>query len=149
MTPTPAWCAAAALLVGFTAVSAQQPQQEQKSKTPPTILTLSGCVTADPSQRNVFTLTDAGDPTIYRLTGTSVRKYVGQRVEVSGVASKRLSVTGGLYPNANVAGQAGAIDPVKAAIAGQTEGNAAATGRTMSDFRVKSVRTVPGPCPDK
>jgi len=144
----PFWCAGL-ILVSASAALAQQAPADSKAKSQPTVLTLSGCVTPDPNQHNVFTLTDDKDPTIYRLTGTSVKKYAGQRVEVSGVPAKRLTFAGGLYPTPNVAGQAGAIDPSRAAVAAQTEGGSAAAGRTMPDFRVKSVRTVAGTCPER
>jgi hypothetical protein len=121
-------------------------QSESKKAPPPNILTLNGCVITDPAQRNLYTLTEDNDPTVYRLTGTNVRKYVGQRVEVSGVMSKRPVIVGGLYPTPNVAAQAGAIDPAKAAVEQQVAGSNA-MGRAALDFRVKSVRPVPGACP--
>ena len=39
-----------------------------------------------------------------------------------------MKLVGGLYPNANVAGQAGAIDPAKAAVATMPGGTASGTG---------------------
>jgi hypothetical protein len=79
--------------------------------------------------------------------GTDVREYVGQHVEVSGVASRRVQIVGGLYPSPNVAAQAGAIDPNQAAIAAVS--GPAAGGRPPVEFRVKSVRAIPGPCPEQ
>ena len=135
------------MLAAATSIGAQQ-APSSSAKGASNLLTLSGCVGTDPRQNNVFTLSDATDPTVYRLTGTNVRKYIGQRVEVSGTAPKRLKIVGGLYPSPNVAGQAGAIDPAKAAVAAQTEPNPANVS-AMTEIRVKSVRAVPGPCPDK
>ena len=77
-----------------------------------------------------------------------MRKYVGQRVEISGVMSKRLVIVGGLYPTPNVAAQAGAIDPARAAVE-QMSASPNSMGRPALDFRVKSVRPVPGACPEK
>lgn len=137
---------AAALFTAVTPALAQQ--SAAKKAPPPNIITLSGCVITDPAQRNVYTLTEEHDPTVYRLTGASVRKYVGQRVEVSGVMSKRPVIVGGLYPSPNVAAQAGAIDPARAAVEQMIAGSNAMS-RAALDFRVKSVRPVPGACPEK
>jgi hypothetical protein len=149
MTPHRSWIATFSIIATMvTVASAQTPQPSSKDKATSDILTLSGCVAADPHRSNLYTLSDGGDPTVYKLTGASVRKYVGQHVEVSGVAPKRLKIVGGLYPSPNVAGQAGAIDPTKAAMAAQTEPNAANV-EAMTEIRVRSVRAVPGSCPDK
>jgi hypothetical protein len=137
---------AAALIAAAAPALAQQ--SAPKNPPPPNIITLNGCVITDPAQRNVYTLTEDNDPTVYRLSGTSVRKFVGQRVEISGVMSKRPVIVGGLYPTPNVAAQAGAIDPSRAAVEAQVAG-ANATQRAALDFRVKSVRAVPGACPEK
>ena len=85
---------------------------------------------------------------IYRLTGTDVRDYIGRRVQiVGGVQSKRFTIVGGLTPNANVAAQAGAMDPARAATA--AAGGAAGPGSVeLPEFRVKSVRPVSGGCPN-
>jgi hypothetical protein len=137
----------AAVLVATVAPALAQ-QSEPKNTPQPNVITLNGCVISDPAQRNVYTLTEANDPTVYRLSGTSVRKYVGQRVEVSGVMSKRPVIVGGLYPTPNVAAQAGAIDPARAAVEQMIAGSNA-MARAALDFRVKSVRPVPGACPEK
>ena len=128
------------------AAAAQTAQKPATGNKGSELITLSGCVTSDPRQGNLYTLSEDNDPTVYKLTGMNVKKYVGQRVEISGAPPKRLKITGGLYPNPNVAAQAGAIDPAKAAIAAMSEPNGGATG-PMSEFRVRSVRPVPGPCP--
>jgi hypothetical protein len=135
-------------LVAAAAAPALAQQSEPKKAPQSNVITLNGCVITDPAQHNVYTLTEENDPTIYRLTGTNVRKYVGQRVEVSGVMSKRPVIVGGLYPTPNVAAQAGAIDPGRAAVEQMIAGSNPA-GRAALDFRVKSVRPVPGACPDK
>jgi hypothetical protein len=135
-------CVAAAFAAGL-AVETEALSAQEKQK-PPEIRTLSGCVTA-PSKRS-FTLADAEQGQTYRLTGTDVRQYVGQHVEVLGAPSNRLVIKGGLYPSANVAGQAGAIDPVKAAMAAQS-GPTSNEERPLVEFKVRSVRVTPGDCP--
>ena len=146
MTQTAVSILSAALLAAAAPALAQQ--SEPKSPPQSNVVTLNGCVINDPAQHNVYTLTEQNDPTVYRLTGTDVKKYVGKRVEVSGVMSKRPVIVGGLYPTPNVAAQAGAIDPGKAAVEQMIAGSNPA-GRAALDFRVKSVRPVPGACPEK
>jgi hypothetical protein len=107
-------------------------------------LTLTGCVNRDePSDR--FTLADLKNGT-YQLTGTDMRAYVGKKVEVRGTSSK-LRVRGGLYPSANVAAQAGAIDPATAAVAAMPGGPVHPTSaEPTAEFKVSRVRTVNGAC---
>jgi len=132
------------------AARAQQPAKAN-TKQPAKPLTLTGCVNASPNETGLFTLSDTKqggkEGTKYKLVGTDVREYVGQHVEVSGVAPRRLQVVGGLYPSTNVAAQAGAIDPNQAAIAAAS--GPAAGGAPLLEFRVKSVRAIPGPCPEQ
>ncbi len=106
--------------------------------------TLSGCVTS--TSKRSFTLEDRDQGQQYKLTGTDVREYVGKHVEVLGAPSKRLVIVGGLYPSANVAAQAGAIDANKAAIAANS-GPTANAQRPLIEFKVRSVRITPGDCP--
>jgi hypothetical protein len=106
-------------------------------------VTLDGCVTASQTAKNAFTLDDDGRT--YVLKGVNVRDFVGKHVEVIGAMPKRLSIVGGLYPSANVAGQAGAIDPGKAAIAAQGGPTSQAAKPTV-EFTVKSVRMLSGTC---
>jgi hypothetical protein len=111
-------------------------------------LTLVGCVRSADSIDGRFTLLDSDDATAYRLSGTNMRDYVGLRVQVvGGPSSRRLTIVGGLVPSPNVAAQAGAIDPSKAAIAAAEAGSAEARRARMPEFRVRSVRTVAGACP--
>jgi hypothetical protein len=106
-------------------------------------VTLDGCVAASQTAKNAFTLDDDGRT--YVLKGVNVRDFVGKHVEVIGAMPKRLSIVGGLYPSANVAGQAGAIDPGKAAIAAQSGPTSQAAKPTV-EFTVKSVRILSGTC---
>jgi hypothetical protein len=66
---------------------------------------------------------------------------------VGGPQGRRLSIRGGLWPSANVAGQAGAIDPAQASIARQPGGAASGAGVIdLPEFRVASVRSIDGSC---
>ncbi len=138
-------CLAAAM--SPTLVLAQKPASPAGGKTSD-IAMLSGCVSADPKARKTFTLSDATQDQTYRLTGIDVRDYVGRHVEVLGATQKRFRVVGGLYPNANVAAQAGSIDPTKAAMAAHS-GPAANSPQPLIEFKVKSVRITPGACADQ
>src|SRR5262249_9176988 len=124
----------------------QAAASDDKSKKPPSkLVTLSGCVAADPAGQ--FTLSDAENGA-YRLSGTNVREYVGRRVQVSGSTSRKLKVVGGLYPTPNVAAQAGAIDPVKAAREAAMA-SPVGTNPNLPEFRVKSVQEIAGGCPQQ
>ena len=122
--------------------------KEAKPKPPPKMLTLSGCVVRGETTPGQYTIEDKDAGTKYRLTGTDFRDYIGKRVQiVGGVPSRRLTIVGGLTPNANVAAQAGDMDPSRAANA--AAGGVAGPGNVqLPEFRVKSVRPVSGACPD-
>lgn len=132
------------VLVGV-ADAQSPPASAPTSGTPP--VELIGCVSNQPGQSGAFTF-DESRGSKYRLTGKSVRKYAGQMVKlVGGPQGRKLSVSGGLWPSANVAGQAGAIDGAKESIARQPGGGGSGTGGAdLPEFRVVSVRTVDGSC---
>lgn len=139
---------ALSIAVATPGATATEQRTTTDTKPPATkILTLSGCVSADPSGPGAFTLSDTKPGTSYRLTGLDVREYAGQRVQVSGVTSRRLRIVGGLYPSPNVAAQAGAIDPAQAAVAAASGPGAAS--KTLPEFRVKGVQAIPGACPQR
>ena len=110
-------------------------------------MTLTGCIVRSEAAQDQYTLADAAEG-VYRLTGLKFRDYVGQRVRLAGaVGSRKLQIKGGLLPNANVAAQAGSIDPVQAAMA--NAGGAAGPGNPqLPEFRVKGIRPIPGGCPN-
>ena len=141
--------AATLVFVSTLATAAQKSdtQKESKPPKPPSSITLTGCVQRGESAPDQFTLSDKEDGSTYHLTGTDVRQYIGRRVQIVGdVASRRFRIVGGLTPNANVAAQAGAMDPVRAATA--AAGGAAGPGTVaLPEFKVKSVRPVSGSCP--
>jgi hypothetical protein len=115
-------------------------------KAPPKLLTISGCVGNEAAGPGRFTLSDSENGTIYRLTGTNVKTFLGRRVQITGgLDSRRLRIVGGLLPSPNVAGQAGAIDPTQAAMAGRG-GTGTAPFPTL---RVTHVRALTGSCPER
>ena len=137
-----------AIVGAAAAISGATTRAQTPSPTPsPKTLTLRGCVAGDATVPDRFNLTEDTDGITYRLSGADVRRYVGQRVQVTGgVESKRLHIAGGLVPSANAAGQAGAMDPAQAAMAASTPG---ANSAQLPTFKVARVRTVAGECPER
>jgi hypothetical protein len=133
------------LLIGASASQAAAAPQAAPANQPSKngTVTLDGCVEASQTAKNAFTLDEDGRT--YVLKGVNVRDFVGKHVEVIGAMPKRLTIVGGLYPSANVAGQAGAIDPTKAAMAGQS-GPTSQSPKPTVEFTVKSVRLLSGTC---
>jgi hypothetical protein len=119
------------LAVAVLLAQAQTAAPAKKSE-PNAPLTMNGCVTRDyTDSRNAsaYTFVDSLDGGRYHLKGKSLSKYSGMSVEVVGVIdTKKLKVVGGLYPSPNIAGQAGAIDPGKAAVAAMPGGAASGVG---------------------
>ena len=112
---------------------AQAPSTPPAPKSDPNApLKMSGCVSrdyTDAKNASAYLFEDNVDGSRYRLKGKGLSKYSGLSVEVVGVVDrKKLRVVGGLYPSPNVAGQAGAIDPGKAAVAAMPGGAARGTG---------------------
>lgn len=132
--------------VGVAAQSTSQSDKKTPPPTPPKTLTLTGCVEKGTTP-NQYTIEDDVNGK-YEVSGSDIKKYLGQRVQVAGTpGSNRFRVKGGLWPTPNVAAQAGDIDPVKAAIAAQPGGGATGTGEiTLPTFKVKSVRTLGSEC---
>jgi len=128
--------------------SASQSRDNNRDANNRSLITLLGCVSAPTGKEKAFSLSEIEGGERYLLQGVDVRDFVGKRVEISGAhARRRLVIRGGLYPNANMAGQAGDIDPTKAAMAAQA-GPEANTPRPTAEFRVRSVRAVEGACPE-
>jgi hypothetical protein len=144
-------CVLSALALLAVSASSTAIAQEKTGKTmkpAPKVITLSGCVVRGETTPGQYTLEDKAAGTTYRLTGTDIRDYIGQRVQiVGGVPSRRFTIVGGLTPNPNVAAQAGDMDPSRAANA--AAGGVAGPGNVqLPEFRVKSVRPISGGCPD-
>jgi hypothetical protein len=126
-------------------LSAQTSEKKQKTKTE--MITLSGCIVRGEHAPGQYTLDDKAAGTTFRLTGGDFRDYLGRRVQIIGgiPSARRLTIKGGLTPNPNVAAQAGAMDPARAAVAAQ--GGAAGPGAVeLPEFKVKSVRPISGSC---
>jgi hypothetical protein len=136
----------AIVLLSVTAAAAAQKPTTTEAQKPkrPTTVTIDGCVAKSETVSDLFTLVDG--PDTYRLTGLDVRDYVGKRVQVSSGAPRRLTIKGGLYPSPNVAAQAGAMDPSRAATAA-TDASAAARPDALPEIRVRAIKPVPGSCP--
>lgn len=110
-------------------------------------LTLTGCVKQDDGTYRLM-LADEAKSGRYELTGSDARPYLGKRVQVKGVSRNRLHFAGGLWPSANVAAQAGALDPARAATAALPGGGSGGNGSSsVLEFRVASVRILKGTCP--
>ena len=133
--------AVGALSIGL-AAQQDKPADDHRPKT----VTLTGCVERG-STPNQFTLTDDWNGK-YEISGSQIGRYLGQRVEIAGSPNtSRLRIKGGLYPNPNVAGQAGAMDPARAAIAAMPGGPGAGTGEiALPSLKVRSVKTLGGGC---
>src|SRR5579884_3113543 len=140
----------ATLLAASAALAAAQTTSTEK---PPKTkrLTLVGCVAADETNNGQLTFVDEKDGTEYRLSGTDARDYVGKRVQIVGATNpNKVHVRGGLVPGPNVAAQAGAIDPTKAAMAAQgaNRGTGPAEAAELPEFKVNALKGVKGSCPD-
>jgi len=139
-------CAAAAAADQTTTTSSVTKKDATKS------ITLTGCVARDAADATHFTLADfTSGETTHRLTGAAdLREYFGKRVTVVGSrVEPKVAIVGGLVPSPNVAAQAGAIDPTRAAMAAQgSEGNRPGT-IPMPEVRVRIVREASGGCPSK
>jgi hypothetical protein len=141
-----------ALMVVFHARSGSAAQAAKPSSkgsaTESKEIRLNGCISRDtvrPGQYN-FLDNDSGDR--YQLTGKGLKKFVGRRVEIlGGPPGKGVTFRTGLWPSPNVAAQAGALDPAKAAVANLPGGAADAVGVSpLPEFRVVKLRGVEGAC---
>jgi hypothetical protein len=111
-------------------------------------MTMKGCVTRDAAAAiQQFTFTDSTDGSKYRLSGRDVTKFLGQPMQIVGIIdARRLRVVGGLTPSPNVAAQAGAIDPGKAAVAAIGGGTTGSGTVALPTFKVTRVSAAPGEC---
>ena len=129
------------------ACAATATAQSSKPQKPPKTISLNGCVERDEKKPDDFVLTDAKAKKKYRLTGTDLREYVGRRVQVDGgLVIKGVRIAGGLQPNPNIAAQAGALDPSRAAVQAATANGAPRPDTDTEEFRVKTIRSTGGTC---
>ena len=111
------------------------------SKAAPTTMSLIGCIGTENAAGDAFTLSNDDRTIAYRLSGVNMRRYVGHRVTVFGVAdAARVKIVGALKPSPNAAAQAGALDPAKAALAADPFLTSPASGQQLPEFRVRTVR---------
>ena len=76
-----------------------------------------------------------------------MKKFAGRRVQVVGApVNRRLTIRGGLVPSPNVAAQAGAIDPGKAAVAAIGGGTTGSGTVELPTFKVARVSAAQGEC---
>ena len=132
--------------IAFAGVSlgAAQRKAEPREKTSKSsTVTVTGCVQKNETPAGGYKFDDGAS--IFRLTGVDVRDFVGRRVEVVGGQPRGLKIKGGLLPSPNVAGQAGAMDPARAAAAA-TDAAAAQTSGALPEFRVRSIKPITGSC---
>jgi hypothetical protein len=144
---------AAAVLAATAASVAAAPAHGQTSPAPAKRnsnkpVTMNGCVVRDLAASSQFMFTDTTDGSRYRLSGRDVSKFVGQPMQIVGVVdTRRLRVVGGLTPSPNIAGQAGAIDPGKAAVAALGGGTTGSGTGDLPTFKVARVSASQGECP--
>ncbi|HEX7136336.1 MAG TPA: hypothetical protein VF219_00745 [Vicinamibacterales bacterium] len=124
-------------------------EQEKKPAKPPKTITLSGCVERDPHERDRFTITDTKDGNKYRVTGKDFREFLNRPVQLDGgIVVKGLKISGGLKPSANVAAQAGSIDPSRAMVQAATSESTTGADVDVQEFRVKAIHPeTSGNCP--
>jgi len=114
--------------------------QEKKPAKPPKTITLSGCVERDPNEPDKFTITDTKDGNKYRVTGKDFREFLNRPVQLDGgIVIKGLKISGGLKPSANVAAQAGSIDPSRAMVQAATSESTTGADVDVQEFRVKAI----------
>jgi hypothetical protein len=129
-------------LVAAQADAQKEPPKENAKAD--SLVTLVGCVTGTDVSKE-YHLVEGKNGAVYRLTGVDMRRYIGQRVELTGRPPKRVHIVGGLVPSPNTAAQAGAIDPPPAAAAATP----AQANLPLPELRVRSIKTVSGGCPDQ
>jgi len=135
-------------LVAAGPVAARATQKDAVPKE--SAVTMDGCVARGKAPQDPVIFSQGDNSIKYRLSGKNLNKYAGQRVEIVGATPepKRLAIRGGLYPSPNVAAQAGALDPAKAAIARQPGGTESGTGAVelLPEFKVTRIRVLDGSC---
>jgi hypothetical protein len=125
---------------------ATRPTAPEKN-TPP-LMTMTGCVSRDAtaSGSNLFSETRPGATD--RPSGFDLRKDADQRGQiVVGTGSRRVTIRGGLVPSPNVAAQAGALDPGKAAIGGPPSAPGGMGTAPLPEFRAEREHVIAGSCP--
>jgi hypothetical protein len=99
-------------------------------------VTMTGCVEAFDESAKHFTLSDSESGIKYRLTGKDVKTFLGIKVRI----------VGGLVPTTNLAAQAGAIDPARAAVATASGQGSNLSYIALPELRIGSVKRTTGAC---
>ena len=134
--------AAAALLAAQTSA----PRNSTPAKDPTPAITLTGCVSADPTTPGAYTFFDPKTGNNYKLTGPETEKLADKRWDiVVGKGARRLTIRGGLVPSANVAAQGGALDPGQDA-GSLRSGPPADAKASMREFRPTTLLAASGIC---
>jgi hypothetical protein len=131
------------VIIALGCIEVAAAQQKPVPPKKPSTVTVTGCVQKNEAPAGGYTLDDG--TSVLRLTGVDVRDFVGRRVQIVGGQPRGLKIKGGLFPSANVAAQAGAIDPARAATAA-TDAAAAQAAGALPEFRVRSIRPITGSC---
>ena len=137
----------AAVLAASAAAAQTSPPPMAPKKNETKSITITGCLAQDPA--GTFTLAGlTPGSTTYRVAGKDIPHYLGKRVSITGVAlAPKTVIVGGLTPSPNVAAQAGAIDPTRAAMAAQgAEGNTKPGQIEIPEIRARSVKPIAGEC---
>jgi hypothetical protein len=124
--------ASLAAQTGSPAAPAKQPLASTVEKQ----VTTTGCVQAFDEAAKQLTLFDNTSGIKYRLTGKDVRTFLGIKVRI----------VGGLVPTPNLAAQAGAIDPSRAAVATVSGQGSNLSYIALPELRIKSVKRTVGAC---
>lgn len=129
------------------AASSSAVPQSSSSKKAPKIISLSGCIERDDKTPDQFTITDPKAGGTYRVSGKDFLEFLGRPVQLDGgVVVKGFSIKGGLQPNPNIAAQAGAIDPGRAAVQAASQPTATSPNAETPEFRVKAIHATGGTC---
>jgi hypothetical protein len=123
--------------------------QDKKPPKPPKTITINGCLERDQTEPDHFTIVDTKDGIKYRVTGKDFREFLTRPVQLDGgIVVKGLKISGGLKPSANVAAQAGSIDPSRAMVQAATSESGTGTEVDVQEFRVKAIHPAStGACP--
>ena len=139
------------LLPSVLLFAAVMPRIEQAPATPiapARILLTAECVSASRDNIGQFRFQELQQGRRERLASTRIPQEPAQHVEIGGRSKvKRFTIRGGLWPSANIAAQAGALDPAQEAIARQLVGANRPPRPLLAEFRVARVRDVNGACP--
>jgi hypothetical protein len=140
------WFVVLLLSLSVRTIAEQSTQPNTAKKKPAKVVSLTGCVQPDESTPQQFVIEDATQGR-YRLSGKDLREYLGRRVVVDGgVVVKGVAIKGGLTPNPNIAAQAGALDPSRAAVQAATQPSGPVIDPGLPEFRVKKIAASTGSC---